>query len=142
MADGVINGAGSPRVTDSHAAMDSFAFDFYCVLKTVMIPRDRALALLSECTGETIWPVDLCQRKQIPSEWIDELSDAFESSFDHDRDTIYFDEKKTNQFHGVRDVDLAAKLGLVLGIDVGRIQQTSLGRSALVAAIKEAVMDG
>jgi hypothetical protein len=107
-----------------------------------MIPRDRALALLSECTGETIWPVDLCLQKRIPNEWIDEFSDAFESSFDQDRDTIYVDEKKTNQFYGVRDVDLAAKLGQSLGVDVGRIQQTSLGRSALVAAIKEAVMEG
>ncbi|KAA1257833.1 hypothetical protein LF1_03230 [Rubripirellula obstinata] len=107
-----------------------------------MIARDRALALLTQCTGETIWPIDLCIDKSIPKPWIDELSDAFESSFDHDRDTIYFNEQKTNQFHGIRDVDLAAKLGESLGIDVGRLQQQSLGRAALVAAIKEAVMEG
>lgn len=107
-----------------------------------MISRDRALALLTQCTGETIWPADLCRDKSVPAEWIEELADAYESSFDQDRDTIYFDEKKTNQFHGIRDVDLAAKLGESLDIDVGRLQRQSLGRSALVAAIKEAVMEG
>jgi hypothetical protein len=107
-----------------------------------MIRRDRALALLTQCTGETIWPIDVCLDKSVPGQWIDELSDAFESSFDQDRDTIYFQEKKTNQFHGIRDVDLAAKLGESLGVDVGRLQRQSLGRAALVAAIKEAVMEG
>ena len=107
-----------------------------------MISRDRALALLTQCSGETIWPADLCREKRIPEPWIEELADAFESSFDQDRDTIYLNEKQTNQFHGIRDVDLAAKIGESLGIDVGRLQRQSLGRSALVAAIKEAVMEG
>ena len=107
-----------------------------------MIARHRALALLSECNGEQIWPLDHCRDRSIPEPWIDELSDAFESSFEHDRDTIYFNEKKVNQFHGIRDVDLAAKLGESLGIDVGRLQTQSLGRAALVAAIKDAVMEG
>jgi hypothetical protein len=107
-----------------------------------MIARHRALALLTQCTGETIWPIDLCMEKSIPMPWINELSDAFESSFDQDRDTIYFNDKKTNQFHGIRDVDLAAKLGESLGVDVGRLQRQSLGRAALVTAIKEAVFEG
>ena len=107
-----------------------------------MITRDRALVLLTECTGDTIWPLDICKAKSVPDAWIEELADALESGFDRDADTIYFNESKTNHFHGIRDVDLAAKCGESLGIDVGRLQRQSLGRSALVAAIKEAVMEG
>ncbi|MGB7327048.1 MAG: hypothetical protein WBD31_19385 [Rubripirellula sp.] len=113
-----------------------------------MISRHRALALLTECTGDTIWPVDHCQTRGIPPSWIDELSGAFESGFDEDRNTIYLNEidfanrQGTNQFHGVRDIDLAIKIGHSIGIDVERLQSTTLGRSALVAAIKEAVMEG
>ncbi|TWU47084.1 hypothetical protein [Rubripirellula reticaptiva] len=113
-----------------------------------MIPRHKALSLLTECTGDTIWPIDHCQTRGLPQSWIDELSDAFESSFDDDRNTIYLDEidfvnrQGTNQFHGIRDVDLAIQIGRSLNVDVDRLQATTLGRSALVAAIKEAVMDG
>lgn len=123
-----------------------------------MIARHRALALLSECTGETIWPVDHCRLRGVPEEWIDELAEALESGFDNDRDTIYRSDmdfarrQPTNQFHGVRDVDLATRLGKSLGVDVdslagrslGRaaLGRAALGRAALVAAIKEAVMEG
>lgn len=107
-----------------------------------MIARDRALALLTECTGETIWPIDHCRDRRLPEAWISELSDAFESSFDRDRDTIYFDEKPINQFHGIRDVDLAVKLAEVLGVNLARIQSTSPSRTALVSAIKDAVEEG
>ena len=106
-----------------------------------MIARHRALALLSECTGNTLWTAEHCRDRNLPPAWIDELCDAFESNPGRDRDTIYVDEKKTNQFHGIRDVDLAAKLGEALGIDVAALQRQTLGRSTLVAAIKEAVME-
>ncbi|TWT48172.1 hypothetical protein Pla22_51730 [Rubripirellula amarantea] len=107
-----------------------------------MIARDRALALLTQCTGETIWPLDHCQEQRVPQAWIDELADAFESSFDRDRDTIYFQERPTNHFHGIRDVDLAIKLAGVLGVDMSRIEGRVASRSAMVAAIKDAVMEG
>ena len=107
-----------------------------------MIPRDRALTLLTECTGETIWPIEYCRDRRLPEAWISELSDAFESSFDRDRDTIYFDKKPINQFHGIRDVDLAVKLAEFLGVNLIRIESTACSRSALVSAIKDAVEEG
>ena len=106
-----------------------------------MIARHRALALLDECTGETIWPIELCHDRLVPRPWIDELCDAFESNPGVDRDTIYFQESPTNQFHGVRDVDLAIKLGSVLGIHTQSIIDRSLTRAAVVAAIKEEVFE-
>ncbi|QDT04465.1 hypothetical protein K227x_28560 [Rubripirellula lacrimiformis] len=113
-----------------------------------MIARHRALALLSECTGETLWPVAYCLDRGVPQVWIDQLADSFESGFDHDRNTIYRSEsdfqqgQATNQFHGIRDVDLAVMIGRHLGVDVDRLQQTALGRSALVDRIRESIMDG
>lgn len=98
--------------------------------------------MLSECTGETIWPLDHCRARRVPEAWIEELSDAFESSFDRDDQTIYFNDQSVNQFHGIRDVDLASKLGIALGVDVQRIAGTALDRSHLVSLIKEAVMEG
>ncbi|TWU46216.1 hypothetical protein Poly51_56120 [Rubripirellula tenax] len=113
-----------------------------------MIARHRALALLQECTGETLWPIDHCRLRGVPEPWIAELTDTFESGFDNDRDTIYANDisfaqrQPTNQFHGIRDVDLAMRLGRELGVDVQRLQSTALGRATLVAAIKQTLMDG
>jgi hypothetical protein len=61
-----------------------------------IVPRHRLLSWISECTGDTIWPLDHCQRRGVPPDWIERLSDAFESSFDRDFDTIYFDEHQIN----------------------------------------------
>lgn len=107
-----------------------------------MLSRLRALALLSECTGFDIWTVEHCRERGVPNEWIETLSDAFESGYDHDRQTIYFGDRPINQFHGVRDVDLAVRLGAHLGLDVGRVTSTALGDPATVRAIKEAVEEG
>ena len=101
--------------------------------------RLRALSLLSECTGVDIWPVDYCRQRGVPEEWIEELADAFESGYQKDRDTIYYQDRPVNQFHGVLDFDLAIRLGLELGIDVERVTATALTRPATVQAIKEAV---
>lgn len=106
-----------------------------------MISRDRALALLSECTGDEIWSLEYCQLRRVPPAWIDQLSDAYESGFNSDSQTIYHQQHVTNQYHGIRDVDLAVKLGEALGVDVPRATDTALGRAAIVRAIKEAVMD-
>ena len=104
--------------------------------------RLKALSLLDECTGRDIWPVDHCRARGIPEAWIDELNDAFESNLLRDRDTIYLDGKAINQFHGIRDVDLATKLGRELGIDVHRATSLAVSRQGIVAAIKEAVDEG
>lgn len=106
------------------------------------IPEHRALALLSECSGNEIWNVDYCRGKGVPEAWIEELSDAFESGFHSESQTIYVGEEITNQYHGVRDLDLAMRIAQSLGLDVERVTATSLGRQAIVQAIKNAVMDG
>lgn len=107
-----------------------------------MIARHRALALLTECTGDEIWSIGHCRARGVPAVWIDELSDAFESSFRSDRETIYVGDQQTNQYHGIRDVDLARKLATSMGLDVDRITATAIGRREVVTAIKTALMDG
>ncbi len=106
------------------------------------IPRHRALALLSQCTGDEIWNADTCRQAGVPESWFEELADTFESGFANDSQTIYVREGVTNQYHGVRDLDLALRLASLMGIDVDRVTATALGRRGIVAAIKEAVMDG
>lgn len=103
---------------------------------------DKIYRLLDECTGETIWPVDHCRQAGLPEPWIAELSDAFESNPAIDRDTIYLNDSPVNQFHGIRDVDLAIKLGQKLNIDVEALRAVSLSREDLVRRIKEAVEEG
>ena len=107
-----------------------------------MLSRMRALALLSECTGADIWPVDYCREQGVPAEWIEELADAFESGYARQSDTIYYADSPVNQFHGVADLDLALRLGAVLGVDVERVTAIALSRNAKVRAIKEAVEEG
>lgn len=106
-----------------------------------MISRDRALALLSECTGDEIWSLEHCRLRRVPPVWIEQLADTYESGFAADSQTIYHQQRVTNQYHGIRDVDLAVKLGEALGVDIPRATDTALNRAAVVRAIKEAVMD-
>lgn len=106
------------------------------------IPRHRALALLSQCVGEEIWNIETCRQTGVPEVWIEELCDTFESGFRTDSQTIYVQNAVTNQYRGVRDLDLAIRLAHSMGLDVDRITATALGRRGIVAAIKEAVMDG
>lgn len=101
----------------------------------------RALALLHECTGDEIWPVELCLQKGIPETWIEELQDCFESGFDSDRNTIYDLSGMVNQFHGVLDVQLAYKLAEYLGVDTSVATASALGRRAEVQALKDAVVE-
>lgn len=108
----------------------------------MQIARHRALALLNLCVGDEIWNLETCRQSGVPEAWITELADAFESSFDSDHQTIYLDQTPTNQYHGVRDLDLALKLGEVLGVDVARATQSAIHRRAIVNAIKTAVFDG
>lgn len=95
--------------------------------------------LLDECTGVDIWSADICRQKGIPDAWIDELADAYESGFDRDDDTIYYDEQPVNQYHGVHDLSLARRLAEHLGVDVARATAAAPTRAAEVRALKEAV---
>lgn len=110
------------------------------------VSYDRALALLDECNGDDLWSIDHCQLRRVPPAWIDELADAFETSYRYRDQSISVPgpagRRVVNQYHGVRDVDLAIKLGRQLGIDVEAIQSSSLTRQSLVSNIKEAVFEG
>jgi hypothetical protein len=48
----------------------------------------------------------------------------------------------TNQYHGVRDSDLAIELAKSLGIAVSELGFETLGQKSIVKAIKQAVMEG
>lgn len=108
----------------------------------MQIARDRALALLSLCRGDEIWNLQHCREQGVPEAWIEELADTFESGFRTDRETIYLGRAATNQYHGVRDLDLAIRLAQSMGLDVDRVTATAMGRRAIVHAIKQAIMDG
>jgi len=107
-----------------------------------VLPRMLALKLLSECTGDEIWSREHCTNTGVPDSWINELIDCYESGYITDSQTIYVGNQNVNQYEGVRDVDLAYRIGKNLGIDVDRLQETSLGRSQLVRAIREEVEEG
>ena len=108
----------------------------------IMLTNLRAQILLEECTGDDIWSVELCQQKGIPETWIQELTDAYESGFNSDSETIYYGERIVNQFEGVRDVDLAIRLADFLGVATDQILASSLSRAVVVSALKEAVEEG
>lgn len=106
------------------------------------ISRDRALAILTKCIGNEIWSPEHCREAGVPDAWIDQMSDAYESGFQSDRQTIYVGDDITNQYHGVRDLDLAVQIARSIGIDVDRLIATALTSIAAVQAIKDAVMYG
>ncbi|MFK7736700.1 MAG: hypothetical protein AB8B50_11755 [Pirellulaceae bacterium] len=101
-----------------------------------------ALQLLAECTGDDIWSLEYCRARKVPELWIDELSDCYESSFEDDRQTIYVERQRTNQYEGIRDVDLALKLGEFLGVETSELSELSLSRVDLVRSIQEAAEEG
>jgi hypothetical protein len=98
-----------------------------------------AQMLLLKCDGDEIWSVETCRAEGVPEAWIEELSNAFESGFDSDRNTIYESGRMVNQYHGVLDLHLAYKLAEFLGIDWQAATAMALGRQAEVAAIKAAL---
>jgi len=104
--------------------------------------QSQALMWLSECTGEDIWSIEYCRKRQIPQLWIDELRDAYESGFESDNQTIYYRNEVISQFEGIRDVDLACKIGQYLKLNVARILERQISRSAVVRAIREAIEEG
>ncbi len=104
-----------------------------------MLNRLKALTLLSECTGDDIWSVEHCRMRGLPESWIEELEDCFESGFRTDSQTIYLGDRAINQYYGLRDVDIAIKLGEYLGVDVAALQAVSPSRARLVVAIRQAI---
>ena len=104
--------------------------------------RSQALRLLSECTGDDIWSIEYCRKSHVPEAWIEELQDAYESGFDATNQTIYYRNEVVNQFEGIRDVDLACKLGQLLNVNVSRIVQQQISRTSVVREIREAIEDG
>lgn len=104
-----------------------------------MLNRLKALTLLSECTGDDLWSVDHCQARGVPEAWVEELADCFESSFRNNSQTIFVQNRPVNHFHGIRDVDLAVKLGAYLGVNVEQLKETTATRARLVSAIRQAV---
>lgn len=106
-----------------------------------MFNRLKALTLLSECTGDDIWSLEHCRLRGVPEAWIEELADCFESGFRSDSQTIYVERRVVNQYQGIRDVDLAMKLGEYLGVPVAELEAVSANRARLVSAIREAVLE-
>lgn len=101
------------------------------------LSRLQALSLLHECDGDHIWSLQHCRTRGVPEDWIRELADGYESSFDSDDATIYYQEKKVNQFEGIRDFDLALKLAKFLKIEMGNKINLLPTRRLIVQAIKE-----
>lgn len=95
--------------------------------------------LLSECSGDDIWSPEHCRLRRVPAAWIEELSDNFESGYQQDAQTIYVEDRATNQYRGVRDVDLAIKLAEFLGIDTTSLIAQAASRRHLVRLIHEAI---
>lgn len=107
-----------------------------------MLNRLQALLILQQCSGDEIWSFDTCRAAGVPEAWIDKLGDCFESGFRSDFQTIYVGDQATNQYEGVRAVDLARQLGEHLGVDVPALESMAPSRRALVEAIKEAADEG
>lgn len=103
--------------------------------------RLLALTLLSECTGDDIWSVEYCRDRRIPEAWIEELSDCFESGFERQSQTIFVQDTIVNQYQGIRDVDLAIKLGEYLNLDVTTLNSSAITRASLVRAIQQAATE-
>ena len=87
--------------------------------------------------GARIWEFD-----GTTNAWIEELQDAYESGFDSYNQTIYYRNEVVNQFEGIRDVDLACKIGQLLKVNVARIVQQQVSRVGVVREIREAIEEG
>jgi hypothetical protein len=105
----------------------------------MMLTRLKALTLLSECTGDDIWSVEHCRLRGVPEAWIEDLVDCYESGFERVTQTIFVRDTVVNQYHGLRDIDLAVKLGELLGVDVALLNASVTSRARLVIAIRQAI---
>ena len=105
----------------------------------MLLNPTKAMALLTQCRGDEIWSVSTCRQQGVPEIWIEELAEAYESGFDHDRNTIYQDQQMVNQYHGVSDLQLAIRLAEHLGIDTEAIVSCQPDRRMQVIALQNAV---
>lgn len=101
-----------------------------------MFDRMAAEILLSRCRGDEVWSLEHAKKMGVPDHWLDELQDCFESGFDHDRNTLYTDRGQVNQYHGVRDLDVAYRAAEFLGIPTAEIRRQPLSRHGQVAALQ------
>ena len=104
--------------------------------------RAHAMMLLSECNGDDIWSIEYCRKRLVPDSWVKQLHDVYESGFETEDASIFYRERLVNQFAGVRDVDLACKLGEYLGLNVKQIVELQFSRTGVVRAIRESVEEG
>ncbi len=103
--------------------------------------RLHALELLYECTGDDLWSREYCLQRGVPESWIEELVDAFESGYRSESQMIYVGNRRVNQYEGVRDLDLAIRIGEYLGVDTSSIVASHLTRASIVRAIREHIED-
>ena len=105
---------------------------------------DQAYALLDLCDGDEVWSVPMCRRRGVPESWIERLADAFESDPRRPETTLHVDGSgggvtATNQYHGVRDVDIARAVADSLGVDRSALETLGRSRRGIVRAIREAI---
>lgn len=104
--------------------------------------RWQLLDMLSECTGETIWPLDYCRQRGVPTAAIEAIARAYESGPRTTGEAIFLDDRWVNQFEGIADADLAVWIARQLGVDIAPILAVSPTRVSLVRAIRERVEEG
>lgn len=104
---------------------------------------DQAYALLDACDGNEVWSVAMCRQRGVPESWIERLADAFESDLSRPDMTLHVDADRglaaTNQYHGVRDVDIARAVADQLGVDRKGLETRGRTRRGIVRAIREAI---
>ena len=105
---------------------------------------DQAYALLDQCDGDDVWSVELCRRRGVPQEWIDRLADAYESDPSRPDQTLHVDDgqgswQAANQYHGVRDVDVARAVADELGVPRDELETCGRSRRGIVRAIRVAI---
>ena len=104
-----------------------------------MINQLNALALLQECRGDEIWSLEHCENAGVPMEWVEQLAACFESGFDRQTNLIYEQTGLTNQYHGIRDLDLAYRIAEYLGYNCDSIRSLVFDRRRQVHAIKQMI---
>lgn len=102
----------------------------------------QLLNWLAECDGDSIWSRDYCRQRGVPAEWIAALLDCFESNPQNLAETVFVGQRPLTQYEGVRDVDLACRIGRELRVDVEALAATAWRRRDLVVAIREAIEEG
>ncbi len=101
-----------------------------------MFDRAAAELLLSRCRGDEVWSLEHARQLGVPEGWMEELQDCFESGFDYDQNTLYTENGRVNQYHGVCDLEIAYRAAEYLGIATHQIRQQPLTRRGQVAALQ------